>query len=425
MVEKSQQELIEEANSLLKKTKILLENVLDYQSKYIRKDVSDGFTKYKNAIKAEIKFLEKINSNPSAIKSSHVTCSNYSHLSAIFDLLSVEHNVQVFKAVHVKSELVKVVRIDVVADNGARWIKVKSGNLKTIESDLYDHEEEEFSESEDEELGELALPTPPLIKQAQSLILAASQNPNHFVTPKVVFKFIGVDSLPESLHQNLIDLGVSVEFGLSHRKPAGSPFEYHTDILNLDITTLLAMVSDMTHRFDKVPEIAYDSKPLKLQREDELVQPILPILKSILKDKTLVTSKTAFLKFQNIIETIGGPMEKQRAASIFSTNGLICELEILQPQPKLDIASSEQDGLEWKVFVVENRHSELFKDISGQKLKTHNIEIFNTGHALQLTTVTSNSWIKRALENSGKDTSIETHEPRCLIEQKWIKYTSQ
>ncbi|KAJ3315015.1 hypothetical protein HDV04_004815 [Boothiomyces sp. JEL0838] len=424
MVEKSQQVLIEEANGLLEKTRILLRNVLDYQSKYIRKDVSDGFTKYKNAIKAEIKFLEKINLNPQAIKSSHVTCSNYSHLSAVYDLLLVENNVQVFKAFHVKSDLVKIVRIDVVADNGARWIKVKSGNLKTIESDLYDHEEE-LSESEDEELGELALPTPPLIKQAQSLILAANQNPNHFVTPKVVFKFIGVDSLPEALHQSLLDLGITVEFGLTQRKPAGGPFEYHTHILNLDITTLLAMVSDMTHRFDQVPEIAYDSKPLKLQREDELVQPILPILKSILKEKTLVTSRTAFLKFKNIIETIGGPMEKQRAASIFNTEEIPCEIDVIRPQPKLDLDISNPTVLEWKVFIVENRHSDLFNDITGQKLKSHNIEIFSTGHALQLTTVTSNCWIKRALENSGKDTSIETHEPRCLIEQKWIRYSSQ
>ncbi|KAJ3274394.1 hypothetical protein HDV01_002998 [Terramyces sp. JEL0728] len=426
MGEKPLEELIQEANSLLSKTRLLMENVLAYQCKFIRKDISDGFTKYKNAIKAEIKFLEKINLNPQAIKSSHVTCSNYSHLSAIYELLLVEQNVQVFKAVHVKSDLVKAVRIDVVADNGARWIKVKSGNLKTIESDLYDHDEEEFSESEDDdELGELALPTPPLIKQAQSLIMAANQNPNHFVIPKVVFKFIGVDSLPESLHQSLVGLGVSVEFGLTQRNRASAPFEYHTDILNLDITTLLAMVSDMTHRFDKVPEIAYDSKPLKLQREDEQVQPILPILKSILQTKTLVASKTAFMKFKNIVETIGGPVEKQRAASIFNTKGLTCNLEIIEPQPKLDVEDNGQESLEWKVFIVANKHSDLFADISGQKLKTHNVEIFNTGYALQITTVTSNSWIKRALENSGKDTSIETHEPRCLIEQKWIRYTTQ
>ncbi|KAJ2997088.1 hypothetical protein HDV02_005902 [Globomyces sp. JEL0801] len=379
------------------------------------------------------------------MKPAYVACSNLSHLSAVYDLMQTENYTQVYRVMHVSNPDPKVIRVDLIADSGSRWIKVKAGNMKGIQTDLdgYELDSEEDYDSDDNDglderdgvVTELALPTPPLVRQAKVLLSAAQQNPVHFKSPTVVFKFVGIEVIPEIILEQLTSLGVEVEIGLSKKQQVSRNIYGHmTKVINLDITTLLAMVSDITLRFNEIPLVAYDSKPLQLQRIAESKSPLLPILKSILSDRILITTESAFKKFKKIVETIGGPTELQRAISLFKPKNMndipieIQTLSVLNPQLTIGLQNSISDleiDLGWSVWIIETNPSELFQSLDITKLKDHNVDVFGTADRLKVTTVTSNSWIQRSLENAGKEYAIQVHEPRCLIEQKWIRYTTE
>lgn len=428
-------------HDLLNNTKSLKKSVdmlLDDKFKDAE-NLSDGFTKYSTAIKSEIRFLEKLFANPEDIKEAHLQGSNYAHLRAVYELMVSENCHHVFKAVHVdSSKLKKTIRIDLVADRGSRWIKVKAVNLKTLEHEFHAYDSESETDDEDGDsdidqseagygdtkiVSELTLPDPPMIKQAKLILRAAQQNPVHFKPPKVVYRFVGLETIPQIMFEQLGQLGVLVEFGNTIPRPPSVDYYYLTSILNLDITTLLAMVSDITFRFNEISLNAFDSKPLKVQYQSEKTKPMLPILRKMFRGKQLVTTYAAFTKFKKIVDTIGGPFEQQRAANLFGETA-DCRITIMEPQPTLDFPSSK-NAIEWKVLVIPNHASPHFKELDNCKLKDHNVEIFGTGDYHRISTITANSGIQRSLEKCGQDYAIEIHEPRGLIEQKWIRYASK
>ncbi|KAJ3057285.1 hypothetical protein HK102_011077, partial [Quaeritorhiza haematococci] len=103
--------------------------------------------------------------------------------------------------------------------------------------------------------------------------------------------------------------------------------QHISDILNLDTTTLIALATDMVHRHETLPrELFLDesSNPahvmpaaLKYQYHQESIQPFLPDLLALFNGRRLVTTQTAFNKFQDILNTVAGPGEKRRARKMF------------------------------------------------------------------------------------------------------------
>jgi hypothetical protein len=79
--------------------------------------------------------------------------------------------------------------------------------------------------------------------------------------------------------------------------------------LNLDVSTLLALVSDLTNGSkDQV----FDKEYLNQQVKQEKETPLIPVLENFMKEKELFVCETAYKDFTMIVQTVGGKNEKER-----------------------------------------------------------------------------------------------------------------
>ncbi|KAJ3362557.1 hypothetical protein HDU91_003367, partial [Kappamyces sp. JEL0680] len=403
----------------------LLSRSLEYSS-----GKSDGFSRYTTAIKSEIKHLEKLISGSRRAPKGVMEGTNWHHLHSIFEVLALNGGGEVYRLFKAAGDQ-EPVRIDVCC--GSVWVKIKA---RSKYRQLPEFEESENDDDSDGSACSLALPEPKLIKHAKRIKRAALENPRHFQVPRVVFLFsrLGPGELDPDWERELQGLGVDICYGLGDPAQLRSILSVDpiasTPILNLDIPTLISMVSCITHDFERICMAAFDSAlPLRIQYQDELKTPQLPLLESMLNNKVLVTTMAAFEKFKPIIETIGGPMERQRALRLFDTTGCTApDLTVVHPQPVLGIDVSDcLDGRtlpNWKVWVIPNVASPHMASLGLGIMSENNLDVFGTGHELHITTVTANGKIARSIEKAGgREYSILVHEPRGLIEQKWKHYT--
>ncbi|KAJ3057150.1 hypothetical protein HK097_000078 [Rhizophlyctis rosea] len=265
----------------------------------------NGLTRFRNLVLSEDRFLAKLLTTPSSIKPAHVRGTNIPYLTTVFNLLLKERNVtHVYKNFRLP-QYRQPVRVDIISDDGRRWVKVKASAMTGLATELIDEEESEaesdYDDDSDDEEGEEAaaengnsvagnsdFDTPregqesvdssllvlPLIKQAKALLVAAKENPIHYQVPTVVMKFLG--EIDEKLTRMLHQIGVEVEtftddetsattdtppllhFSTSSHQSASSPTQPLSKTLNLDTSTLVVLSSDFTHHFDSIPDIAFD-----------------------------------------------------------------------------------------------------------------------------------------------------------------------
>ena len=389
---------------------------------------SGGFSKYQTAIKGEIAFLDRISASKNNVKWNKG--SNYHYLNGIMQVLEQFGGGEVYKLFKYYGK--ETIRVDVCVANC--WIQVKA-RQRYLCDDLDDEEDEE-DENMDPQNGycnKLAVPDHKLVQQARRLMEACKKTHIHFNMPRVIFQFLRLEpnGISKAVLAQLNELGVQVQI-IGTDNPlvldyGPSTDVFSTSILNLDIPTLVAMVSSITHDFSSIPVAAFESTPLKLQYKAELSSPILPKLLDMLNGKKLVCSMDAFEKFKPIIETIGGPREIKRANLIFSSSkqvqSKLDHLELCHPQPNLDHLDNDVivNDLPWIVQVIPNSNQ---TKIYSTWMSEHNLNVFGTGMSLKLTTCTANAKLSRYLERSsfgGK--CVLLHEPRGLIEQKWIKHS--
>lgn len=81
-------------------------------------------------------------------------------------------------------------------------------------------------------------------------------------------------------------------------------------LLNLDVSTLLAYVTNMANGYINY---IYREPLLTQQAEMERKRPIKLILDDVFRDKELIVCRTAYDNFMNIIDVIGGSKETLRA----------------------------------------------------------------------------------------------------------------
>ncbi|KAJ3347712.1 hypothetical protein HDU83_001874 [Entophlyctis luteolus] len=358
------------------------------------------------------------------------------------------------------------------------WIKVRAGTIKTarLETD-YDSDDLEDEENSDSLASSLPnsnycrtfrsydTSTLRVSKQAQNLITAAVQTPQHFRTPKVVFCFIGhdadteLDAEDKYLVEALRLIGVHVVLGISNlndwvltaingaaelsKDASSKTFETSnllvTETLNLDLTTLISLISDTCHRFNTIPRAAFESvNALRIQADDEEKSPLLVELAKLFHHRKLVATHTAFHSLIRIATTIGGEDERYRAWLMFNKNTLDSD-----SREKLDtfISTVKEDTDAWEdwlsglsICVIPDSPSSRFvalknrgqadEALGGDRYKAMtlsniNCSVFGTSDEKVLTTVTANSGLVRSLEQRAKGISIYLHSPRSLMETRW------
>ena len=432
-------------------------------SKWRRNDsaVGEGLRKLKSLVKSEKRFFARLDVN--STKPSHVNCSNVPYLESLFALIQTSSELtSCLKTFPYNANLMPVlkngrserIRVDVVCERGLKWIKVKARNLRSVENDLREIEiENEAFGSSDEDRESINIENEDLMKldifrTAKRLMLAAEQNMIHYQAPVVVIRFVGNrrDEVDERIVTLLEGIGVEVEIGedsewrnsvlrqyddlmlnipeeMERDAELSTPIDFHnapiiSSTLNLDVTTLLALVSEICHDLETMPDEAFSVGPLRLQKEQEVETPLLPDLLDLLNSRNCVCTHTAAEKFLSILSTVGGPSERARAVKILG-DGIIKAFEFdFEP---FSAATVKVLGNLPHITVIPDDPHESFKTLVNPRFAPHHFIIFGTSYKLKITTITANAWICTAMGDVGSDISIAVHQPRSLVEQRKVR----
>ncbi|CAL7941392.1 unnamed protein product [Xylocopa violacea] len=369
----------------------------------------DGVEKLIRKIQQEIRFLEKVQSTGN-VKKEHLQSTNLIHLNAIVArLFCANKPINVMKPFkYQKSRL----EVDIVCNGGASWVKVIARNAKALT--LISMGNGEYGQKS-------------VLDQATSFLQCAKCYPHLYRSPEVIFHFAYGIEIP--LATRLKHMGVIVEgdkiqcedakdtdthdsedklstwmYSLEPTKETlneyresinsdldtlnTSSLKTEIKVLNLDVSTLLAYVTNMTNGYD---HFIYREPLLTQQAEMERKRPVKPILENLFKDKELIVCQTAYENFMNIIDVIGGPKETLRAKELLSNVEIVNDIPTGRIMEKLSL---------------------------GGKIKDRSRLVFATGENMKSITVSANEGFVRAARMQGIECTVFLHEPRSLSEIK-------
>ncbi|XP_062898487.1 UPF0415 protein C7orf25 homolog [Mobula hypostoma] len=376
-----------------------------------------GGPKLCSKLKAELKFLRKVEMGKVSVKESHLQSTNLTHLKAVIESAeSLEDVVSLLRVFNYQEHSggKQSVMVDVVANGGLTWVKAIGRKAEALHSIW---------------VGRGQYGDKSIVEQAEDYLEASRQQLVQYSNPHVVFAFYNGISSP--MAEKLKEMGLSVrgdivavnsmiDFMEEGDKSSDSeedleeplqvtkvdrstvvasvafPTEVKVDSCNranLDITTLITFVSAVSHGGC---HFIFKEKVLTEQATQERAESVLPKLQAFMKDKELFACESAVRDFQAILETLGGPGEKARAQK------LLQGITVVPDQP-----SERASRLE-----------------ASAKINSRSITIFGTGDALKAITMTANSGFVRAADNQGVKFSVFIHQPRALTESKESTATS-
>ncbi|XP_062843875.1 UPF0415 protein C7orf25 homolog [Trichomycterus rosablanca] len=395
----------------------------------------EGRAKLGSKLRAELRFLHKVKAGQVTIKESHLQSTNLTHLRAIVE--SAESLENVVSVLHVfayqgqdgrKQTLV----VDVVANGGHTWVKAIGRKAEALHN-IWQGRGQYGDKS--------------VIRQAEDFLEASCQQPVQYCNPHIIFAFYNGVSCP--MADRLKEMGISVKgdivavnsvveeededdddedeeeedvggFGQDEhdaehdsdkveeedddegqvlhtrvdRDTIVASLAFPTDVkiaecqrVNLDITTLITYVSSLSHGNC---HFTFKEHVLTEQASQERQDKVLPKLDAFMHGKELFACHSAVHDFQTILDTLGGPGERERAKA------LLARLTMVPDQPS-------------------ERTQRL---VASSKVNHRSLMIFGTGDTLQAVTMTANSGFVRAAANQGVRFSVFIHQPRALTEGK-------
>lgn len=397
----------------------------------------EGRAKLCSKLRAELKFLTKVEAGKVVIKESHLQSTNLTHLKAIVE--SAESLEDVVSMLHVfayedDSKAKQSLVVDVVANGGHTWVKAIGRKAEALHN-IWQGRGQYGDKS--------------IVSQAEDFIQASCQQPVQYSNPHIIFAFYNGVSSP--MADRLRDMGISVrgdivavnsmvvDVGGSDEEDGGScgeeeqgaeselidneerndsdvidedddesdmrhtrvdrdtivaslafPTEVKVDVCkraNLDITTLITYVSSLSHGRC---HFTFKEQVLTEQAAQERQEKVLPLLEEFMQDKELYACHSAVHDFQVILDTLGGPDEKARAKELLA-----------------------------RVKVVPDQPSERTQRLTtSSKVNHRSLMIFGTGDSLRAVTMTANSGFVRAAANQGVRYTVFIHQPRALTEGK-------
>ncbi|XP_070561455.1 UPF0415 protein C7orf25 homolog isoform X3 [Ptychodera flava] len=327
----------------------------------------EGAPKLRKKVSAELKFLETVSGDVLAFyklrsaslekQESRLKSSNLSHLEAIIDIAEKYPNVtHLLRPFHYTSEggQAATVVVDIVAGNGKLWVKVIARKASALHRVWLD------------ELRELGVVVKGNIIDMDAESQASSQA--HHLSEGTE-RGDGVPSYPVQCSETSI---MDVK---------------DCDKLNLDITCLISLVSELTHGGCWYQ---FQEKVLTDQAVQERECPLLPRLHDFIAGKRLFACETAVKDFKSILSTLGGPNERARADRLLSN-----------------------------VTVVADNVSERVNRLKESgRIKSRSKIIFGSGDSIKAITVTANLHFVRASEDQGVPFAVFLHDPRALTESK-------
>ena len=386
----------------------------------------DGCDKLARKVGAELKFLQKLQRKPHTLKEDHLRSSNMESLQAIANTLSAAEDAAAVLAAFSCPESGERVVVDVVAAGGAEWIKVVSRNPAALQRVSLG--QGEFGQKSTQE-------------QAERYLAVAEGNRHYFRPPAVRFVFsAGVGRrLAERLRARGVrvsgecidddQLGVtavcsddsdseSSEYEMEPESspwvrddgPAGEEIPANSSTtttaaaaalgalspdsgLNLDVTAMLAYVSNLTNGHSHAE---FSEPVLSQQAAWERETPVRPALDRLFSGRRLICCRSAERAFVSIVNTVGGASEQQRARQLLE-----------------------------RVRVVEDLTAPATALLEARgKVRGRSAAVFGTGEALRIPTVTANTGFVRAAAGQGVKLTALTHGSRALTEAKELPATT-
>ncbi|XP_004078928.1 UPF0415 protein C7orf25 homolog [Oryzias latipes] len=381
----------------------------------------EGHQKLCGKLRAELRFLRKVEKGELKVKESHLHSTNLTHLTAIVD--SAQSLEDVVALLHVftyqdTSGCRRTLVVDVVANGGHTWVKAVGRKAEALHN-IWQGRGQYGDKS--------------IILQAEDFLQASRQQPVQYRHPHIVFAFYNGVSSP--MADRLKEMGVSVRGDIvavntivledprgeeeeeeeedeeedieddseeeeqaeltrvdRHTVVASLAFPAQVQVeecqrVNLDITTLITYVSSLSHGRC---HFTFREPVLTEQAAQERHQQVLPQLDAFMEGKELFACRAAVQDFQVILDTLGGPGEKERAQK------LLARLQVVEDQP------SER----------------TLRLTPSAKINQRSLMIFGTGDQLRAVTMTANSRFVRAATNQGVRYSVFIHQPRALTEGK-------
>lgn len=302
-------------------------------------------------------------------------CSNLTYFKSLVFVLKQVNGLKAvdFPIPITNSE--KTLRIDIVCDQGSTWIKVIARNSKSIKDTVE---------------GKGSYMARSIIDQAEDIVDAAQLNPHLYHAPKVIFQF--ANEIDMDLQKELEEIGVEVR-SINGVHVRNEDTSQGIDVLNLDVTTLIAYTSNLTNGYS---HCEFGEHILNQQAEMERKNPVKSVLDKIFKDKKLICCATAVKSFQDILNFLGGPLEKERAKLFLESVSVLPDTEET-PDELCDVLITAQ-------------------------VKERSLKIFSFGIIHKAITVTSNEGFYRSVKmQGGVDIPVFMHEARALTEMKELK----
>lgn len=370
----------------------------------------DGCSKLSRKVKAEVKFLTKLSQKSTEIKLDHLKSSNMDNLSSICDVLRSSHDtVAVLKPFRETTSSAPLV-VDVVTEGGACWCKVVSRDPRALHR----------VSAGQGDFGQRSV-----VDQAERYLSCSTANLHFFRPPRVRFVFsagvsrsvsvqlssrgvevngcviddceLGVDSAPmlesDSDDEDLSKSTARVPTVSTTISTSTLSAEKLTvdNAVNLDITALLAFVSNLTNGFC---HRRFSQPLLQQQAAWERDSPVRPLLRRIFSERVLVCCRAAADAFSAIVATVGGPHERARAADLMTRVRVMDDVE---PPFRLHHKRSEAESTTGSV---------------------RSSRVFGFGERMRIPTVTANVAFIRAAASQGVRLTAITHGSRALSEAK-------
>lgn len=336
----------------------------------------------------------------------------------------------------------KRVDVDVVADDGAEWIKVSLMSEKHLLYDMakegWDFEDQDSTPSEEDDTSARSsqrteIASLPLHRTAMSLLAAAGTKWIRYRHPRVRIILprirLGRVSEIDRLLDEIRKLGCRVDTAtasdrlrtspsLSEALPRfiSNPTRRFACTLNIDCSILVALMSDISHTSDLSPP-PWASDNIRMFVGIEAKERLLPRqLYPLMEGRRLVCTREAAKKMREIVSTIGTETERKRAELLLNYHGQTRSEETnVGVKDRLGSLSEYEvptdllfpievvDESDWSLVHPASDKSCLENSVMSEvsaNLTRLNKNIFMFGWVTGFTTLTSNRAVAKQIESS-------------------------
>ncbi|KAK5115835.1 hypothetical protein LTR85_009429 [Meristemomyces frigidus] len=443
-------------DSLITRAKTLLSELEAFRDRLrtLRQEGNVELGHFRGNIQSELNMLQRLYRKPNDEQTNHVArSSNLPFLERVWstvkkskDVIALQKRIYTSSSVKLLSQGMKRVDlhesasstngalakersskeggvlVDAITDGGRIWTKISLVTNQRLLFDLAkqgwdsggsedDDEDSVFPFKDDDDDRDV-----PLVKTAKELTHAArcfrvrTKSPEvHLVLPRIQpGETPELDDILEACRATGAtlycgeDLASASGIKEALRTMAPDPMESFSDVLNIDCTILLAIVSEFSHA--KVSKEPWFHAALRRQVEIEDNENLLPsLLYPAMGSHKLVCTREAVKRMREIVDTIGTPSEKARTAIIMGDESDKSQAELVHDMQEWSAYEVPSD---WQlpIVVVDQNENDCQASLPPQALEAGasmtaiNRSVFLYGWASGRTTITSNRTVVKQIE---------------------------